>query len=543
VVWRLTTGQWFAVTLVTIGLLLAGGTVLGVRALEHTGEVTDRLTDRISPARTYAAQLQAALTDQETGLRGYLVTADPQFLAPYAAGIDAERTAANQLHTLLAAEPALLASVERAEALGRTWRERYAGPSRLAVEQSGQPVADEATLTRGEVLFDTLRTSLAQLKDQLAAARDAARHDLDLARSRRDATLIVTLAVIVLGGAVLAMLLRRIVLAPLRRLDESTREVTGGNFDHVITPDGPSDVVRLAGAVEAMRQRVVEELSTSVAARRALEQQTTELRRSNAELEQFAYVASHDLQEPLRKVASFCQLLERRYAAQLDDRARQYIDFAVDGARRMQVLINDLLTFSRVGRLQDHRDRVALDHALDHALANLSRLIDEAGATIVRPERLPGVCGDATLLAMLWQNLLGNALKFRAPDRPPVITIEFAEEDEEWRFQVTDNGIGIEPQFSDKVFIIFQRLHGRDAYEGTGIGLALCKKIVEFHGGRIWLDTEHVGGARLGFTLSRQDAAEPAEAPAPALVAAVPTVASTQVSGESPIAVRGPVYE
>lgn len=221
-------------------------------------------------------------------------------------------------------------------------------------------------------------------------------------------------------------------------------------------------------------------------------------------------MASHDLQEPLRKVASFCQLLEKRYGERFDERGTQYIAFAVDGAKRMQILINDLLTFSRVGRLQDERRTVPLDGVLDRALDNLATAIEAGDAGIDRPERLPEVVGDPTLLAMLWQNLIGNAVKFRHPDRPPRVAItvdrDTSVEPPHWTFTVTDNGIGVPPEFAEKVFVIFQRLHSRDSYDGTGIGLSLCKKIVEHSGGRIWIDTSHTDGTRLAFTLPVRDA-------------------------------------
>jgi light-regulated signal transduction histidine kinase (bacteriophytochrome) len=230
------------------------------------------------------------------------------------------------------------------------------------------------------------------------------------------------------------------------------------------------------------------------------------LRRSNAELEQFAYVASHDLQEPLRKVASFCQLLEKRYGDQLDERGIEYIEFAVDGAKRMQVLINDLLTFSRVGRLGTAQAEVDLGVALDAGLANLATAIEEADAEIVRPAQpLPQVVGDPTLLTMLWQNLIGNAVKFRHKDRRPRVVIgcerRTGDTADEWLLSVSDNGIGVGEEFAEKVFVIFQRLHGREVYSGTGVGLALCKKIIEQHGGAIWVDTSYTDGTRLQFTL------------------------------------------
>jgi len=205
-------------------------------------------------------------------------------------------------------------------------------------------------------------------------------------------------------------------------------------------------------------------------------------------------------------VASFCQLLEKRYGDKLDERGTEYIGFAVDGAKRMQVLINDLLTFSRVGRLNTTLTDVDLDATLDEAMENLATAVEVSKAEIVRPAGpLPHIAGDPTLLTMLWQNLIGNAIKFARDGITPRVVIEFErqpdEPDRSWSFSVADNGIGIADEFVDKVFIIFQRLHGRDAYTGTGIGLALCKKIVEHHGGSIWIDTSYAGGTRFRFTI------------------------------------------
>jgi light-regulated signal transduction histidine kinase (bacteriophytochrome) len=306
------------------------------------------------------------------------------------------------------------------------------------------------------------------------------------------------------------------VARPLRRLRDASRRVTDGDFGHRIEPSGPSDIWAVGADVEAMRRELAAAVdsarsSAEVAIRQAaeLDESAAELRRSNAELEQFAYVASHDLQEPLRKVASFCQLLEKRYGDQLDDRGRQYIDFAVDGAKRLQILINDLLTFSRVGRAGDIQIRMSAGHALDVAVSALSTVIEETHAVISTPDQMPQVLGDPTLLAMVWQNLISNAIKFRAPDRAPEVRITAdLEANATWRFCVADNGIGIAPEFAEKVFIIFQRLHGRDAYPGTGIGLALCKRIIEHHGGEISLDTSYPDGARVCFTLPSLDVTE-----------------------------------
>jgi light-regulated signal transduction histidine kinase (bacteriophytochrome) len=225
-----------------------------------------------------------------------------------------------------------------------------------------------------------------------------------------------------------------------------------------------------------------------------LDRRTLELERSNLDLEQFAYVASHDMQEPLRKVAGFCRLLQRRYGSRLDERADQYIEFAVDGANRMQVLINDLLAFSRVGRVGSAHTEVDTQRLLGNALANL----DTNGARIARGD-LPQVRGEAALLTAVFQNLVGNALKFHG-DGPPDVRIEAERVDDEWVFSVIDRGIGIDPEHAERIFAIFQRLHPRDAYPGTGIGLAMCRRIIEYHGGRIWLDTE-AGDTTFRFTL------------------------------------------
>jgi light-regulated signal transduction histidine kinase (bacteriophytochrome) len=231
-----------------------------------------------------------------------------------------------------------------------------------------------------------------------------------------------------------------------------------------------------------------------------LAERSEDLARSNADLEQFAYVASHDLSEPLRKVANFCQLLERQYSTQLDDRARQYIDFAVDGAKRMQVLISDLLAFSRVGRTTERFVPVDTAESVSRAISMLDDRITETGAHI-EYGGLPVVEGDPTLLTALFQNLIANAVKYRDPDEPPHVRITAQRDGQFWSFTVADNGIGIDPQYAERIFTIFQRLHLRDQYGGTGIGLALCRRIVEFHRGKIWLAETAASGATFQFTI------------------------------------------
>jgi PAS domain S-box-containing protein len=231
----------------------------------------------------------------------------------------------------------------------------------------------------------------------------------------------------------------------------------------------------------------------------ALEQRAKELARSNQELQQFAYVASHDLQEPLRMVTSYLQLLQRRYEGQLDDDADEFIGYAVNGANRMKKLINDLLSYSRVETRGKEPKPADSGAVLDWVLANLAATIGESGATIVHGA-MPTVRVDDTQLGQLFQNLIDNAIKFRGDD-PPTIHIEAERQSDQWCFAFRDNGIGIDPQYFDRIFIIFQRLHSGDRYPGTGIGLAICKKIVERHGGRIWVESETGKGSTFYFTL------------------------------------------
>jgi signal transduction histidine kinase len=224
-----------------------------------------------------------------------------------------------------------------------------------------------------------------------------------------------------------------------------------------------------------------------------------ELARSNAELEQFAYVVSHDLQEPLRMVASYVQLIEERYKDQLDGNGREFIAYAVDGATRMKRMITDLLTYSRAGKNGKEIVAMPCEAALGQACADLRASITESAAEISHGP-LPTVLGDAAQFAHLFQNLIGNAIKFRN-QAPPRVHVSAQLNGQEWVFSVRDNGIGLDPQFADRIFMVFQRLHAREDYPGTGIGLAIARKIVEQRGGRIWVESEPGKGATFNFTV------------------------------------------
>lgn len=259
---------------------------------------------------------------------------------------------------------------------------------------------------------------------------------------------------------------------------------------------GAADYVlkdRLARLPQAVR-RAVSEKELRDENRRTNE----ELMRSNRDLEQFAYVASHDLQEPLRMVATYTQLLAEKYRGKLDENADKYIQYAVEGALRMQTLVGDLLAFSRVGRPLREAQNTECSLVLRGVLANLQSSIQESGARIFS-ENLPALLGDPSELIQLFQNLIGNAIKFRGKEAPE-IRIHAEKKKREWVFSVSDNGIGIAPEHAEDVFVIFKRLHTREEYPGSGIGLAICKKIVERNGGRIWVESQPGEGCTFKFT-------------------------------------------
>lgn len=284
------------------------------------------------------------------------------------------------------------------------------------------------------------------------------------------------------------------------------RGYESGAVDYIVKPFDPVILASKVGVFLEMDQYRRElkqhrdHLDTLVKQRTAeIEEINRELTRSNEELQQFAYVASHDLQEPLRMVASFTQLLAKRYEGKLDEKADMYIEYAVDGARRMQTLITDLLALSRVGTRGKEPTPTESKVAIESVLRDLGPLVEETGAEIVVKET-PVVIADLTQLRQVFQNLVGNAIKFRG-ERPPVVEIDARREGRFWEFRVSDNGIGIEPDYFDRIFVIFQRLHERGKYDGSGMGLSIVKKIVERHGGMIGVESQPGQGTVFHFTM------------------------------------------
>ncbi|MFC4945175.1 sensor histidine kinase [Pseudonocardia sp. GCM10023141] len=487
-------------------LVTALATVAGGLALAQLSSARATVLDQLDPALSSAQTLGSAMLNQETGVRGYIATGARDFLDPYQRGRQQEVQAVADLRgfTVIPEVPQLASQLADVVARAQAWRVDYAEPSITAVTGDGarpRPV-DEAL---GKSRFDAVRTALSNQLTGLRQARDLARSRVDAAANT---LLVISIAIAVATVALLAVLAlwaRRAILAPIDALAAQVRSVAAGSFGSPVTGGGPRELFALAGDVDSMRAHILDELTTVQelntrldALNHELESQAAELERSNSDLEQFAYVASHDLQEPLRKVAGFCELLSRRYSGQLDERADQYIHFAVDGAQRMSGLINDLLAFSRVGRsstVATWRAQSA-EQLLDHAVRNLGA----TAAAAVTHGPLPTVTGEASLLTAVFQNLVGNAVKFHGDD-PPRVRVSAERDGDSWTFRVSDNGIGIDPSYADRIFVIFQRLHPKDAYAGTGIGLALSRKIIEFHGGRMWLDVNTTAGTTFCFTL------------------------------------------
>ena len=367
-------------------------------------------------------------------------------------------------------------------------------------------------------------------------------------------------SVIFFLGMLLSSLFSRGMYRRINKLMQGIEEIAKGNLDYKISEMGRDELGNLATSFNKMtedlkktttsRDLLAKEMAERKRTQQVLRERTEALERSNRDLEEFAYIASHDLQEPLRMVASYTQLLARRYKGKLDSDADEFIAYAVDGATRMKALINDLLSYSRVGTKGKDFEPTDCEAVFDRTLDNLQKAVEESGAKLTH-DSLPTVMADDMQLGQLFQNLIGNAVKFQSEEPPSIhmscerieesaipgpdlITSDTVKVREAWRnsrsksitakpsraragrnrqsamnkgwvFSVRDNGIGIDPEFTGRIFIIFQRLHKRGEYPGTGIGLAICKKIVERHGGRIWVESQSGKGSTFYFTIPRRE--------------------------------------
>ncbi|HEY4845754.1 MAG TPA: ATP-binding protein [Candidatus Dormibacteraeota bacterium] len=470
-------------------LVMLGIAALTLVRLHDAAAVADRLSRDDAPDVQLIDDLRVQIVNEQIALTRFEGSVDTSprgnedVLQPYFRAHDqifGDLSALVQSETD-AASSALAATLTR---LRTEIQAAEAESSReIATIRSGQPLGPEAA---GEVvLVDTVRATAASVGDELALQIRISAADAQRAASQ--STQLVILASL-LGAAItlaVAIIVTLSISRPLRRLRASADRIAAGELVEPPPSKRRDEIGSLSGAMTTMV--------------RTLNQQTNELKRSNADFEQFAYVASHDLQEPLRMVSGFTGLLKRRYGGKLDADADEYIEFAVAGANRMQALINDLLSYSGLNREQIAGKPVDTQVVLDQALANLQMAIEERSA-MVSSGQLPTVWANQGMLVRLFQNLIGNALKFCKAERP-IVRVQAERRGGEWAFSVADNGIGIEPQYRDRIFLLFQRLHKQSEYPGTGIGLAVCKRIVERNGGRIWLESEVGKGTTFFFTL------------------------------------------
>ena len=507
----------------------------------------DAVLLKTGPLRVQAQELMSVLLDQETSVRGYAVNGDRTDLEPYQQGVRREQSLVTSIRGLAADYPDVRRSLDVVEQQTAQWRSQVAEPVITTVERDGAEAGQALITDATRQQFDGIRSSVNTLQDEILTVRQETAERVNATSNTLVVLLIIAALVVTTAGVVMLLSLDRILIRPLAALVSQVREVADGDYRHHIEGSGPPEFRRLAEDIDQMRMKIARELDEVREARERIEwvnsqlqKQAEELTRSNRDLEQFAYVASHDLQEPLRKVASFCQLLQRRYAGQLDERADQYIAFAVDGAQRMQRLINDLLAFSRIGRLTTGFTEVDLNKVMGDVAGQTEAAVQYADAELTWGE-MPTIRGEEPLLTNLLVNLVSNSVKFRRPDVPAKVHVSARLVDGEWEISCRDNGIGIEPEFADKIFVIFQRLHSKDAYPGTGIGLAIVKKIVEYHGGRVWVDTDAGEGTTIRFTLPALEAdieaakaAEVAEAGEQAEVAeGDPAAVGRQPDGEA----------
>ena len=494
--------------LVAAALLLTAVAIVAAVTAHANSNAVDAVFNDISPLRTDSQELQVAVLDQETGVRGYAIDGTAASRAPYADGLAQQKALIADMRAHVGDHKQVAADLDALQARVDAWRSAIAAPVIAKVDAGDAPGALTMLNSAGTTLFDAVRAAVDKLQLNVQSLRDTAVGNLKRSTRQIFWALVAAAVIVLVTALVLGWLLRRLVTSPVHRLAASVRLVAAGNFNHEVDMSGPPEVAELGRDVDEMRRRilvdlrVVQRANESVArANSRLALHAADLARSNQDLEQFAYVASHDLQEPLRKVASFCQLLQRRYAGRLDERADQYISFAVDGAHRMQRLISDLLDFSRIGRSTDDLEPVDLATVVAEAAASSRSAVTASGGEISIGE-LPVVVGDAPLLTALMTNLIGNAVKFRREQTPIKISVSARAVGTDWEITCADNGIGIAPEHAERIFVIFQRLHSRDVYPGTGIGLAIAKRIVDHHGGRIWVETnDATDGAVIRFTL------------------------------------------
>ena len=428
-----------------------------IRWVTHTHIVLEKLD-----------AVQGGVTDAETGQRGYIITGQQAYLDPYNDALNHVDQNLKDLRALTADSAVQQHNLDLLEPMVATRLKQL--QEFIDIRNSAGMDAAAGALREGSGMstMDQIRAQIRKIRfeeDRLLKERSEETET----SSRKTRAVIVAGDILALSFLFLAGIVVRQEIERRKRAEDGVRAL---NAD--------------------LERRVIERTAQ-------LDERAKDLARSNSELQQFAYVASHDLQEPLRMISSFTQLLAKRYKDKLDDDARDFINYAVDGATRMQTLISDLLSYSRVGTQGKPLERTLCGEVFGRALQNLKVAIEESG-TMITTGTLPAVLADPQQMCQLFQNLIANAIKFRGKD-VPIVHVSAVRNGEDWKISVRDNGIGIAPEHADRIFVIFQRLHTRTEYPGTGIGLAVCKKIVERHGGRIWVESSFGMGSTFCFTV------------------------------------------
>lgn len=472
------------VLLLGVGLAVLVGVWLNAKSRTQVTDAQARLT--------LLELLSGDISTMENGQRGYIITGDQDFLTPY---LEAQGAFQAHVYALqdMSVTPEQRSSLEQLQKAVERWDQQAAQPEITARQTSLQEAVRQVALGTGKRLMEQARREL----DSMQLAENARLSDSGAA----SAATLNTVRWIAVAGLLLGMLLvfltiwrvSRTLSRTVSQVTESAREIAAGQY-HLRLPDSPvlelaqlgEQFDRMAGAVQEREH--------------ALQSSNEQLARSNRELEQFAYIASHDLQEPLRTIGSYTELLAQRYSGQLDARADKYIAFTTQATERLKRLIQDLLAFSRVRQGGRRFGTVDTQQVVQEVLSDLKAQV-EAVSGQIELGTLPTVHGNPELLRHAFQNLLGNALKFHAPGRPPLVKVAASREAGRWMFHVQDNGIGIEEQYHARIFGVFQRLHGLEDYAGSGIGLAVTRSAIEQHGGELWVDSTPGQGSTFHFSL------------------------------------------
>ena len=489
-------GLLLALLLLLVGLSLSNFRLLGQASAASTRSYQTLLESE--------ALLQSLL-NMETGVRGFLVTGEEPFLAPYRNGQRDFATHFQVASDLLRDAPEQSRSLGKLSRLEARWVTTMIEPviarRRVAANLEEGLSAAKTQANGRKAAMDAMRGVIARVENRETMLLQTRAAQVERRRQRME--------LILWSGGLFSILLTAMLATFAARAANQIKTAAAQlelSHAQLETSNAQLRLAKDAAEADNLRRRAAEE---------QLREAVEDLERSNAELEQFAYVASHDLQEPLRAVAGCVQVLRKRYQGQLDARADQFIEHAVDGAQRMQNLINDLLAYSRVGTHGKAFADVSMERVADRALMNLSERIRETGVEVTR-DALPEVWGDAGQLELVLQNLVSNALKFRGEVEPQVhlgyaLKSVEAGQAPQHVFSVRDNGLGIEAQYFERIFVMFQRLHTRTEFPGTGIGLAICKKIVERHDGQIGVESAPGEGATFWFSVPVHAETETAE--------------------------------